>query len=1386
MKGDPNLERQEAAGGQTDTPFGERRPSIVKLQGVLKRVSQSPFHHQYRTLVSSASDSSGSSLNESRNKQNGECCDQSSTPANMPGDHLDQHRNGLKTKDNHLLPAANQNGVMDPGTSNLFHPSPQNGVNGGLARVNPFYKYFTETSGKLPDMENTETETSEDPSLNAIFAPPPEFQSSPLDFEPQIQTFENNTANSPEPQRDLFQAFTHSQTQDLFRTSTTPQSLPVNGSLFHDEALDSPQNPFKTLQSNTADTGKVKGEDLFRAPNDLIHATPAKEGSLFGTLPNHFLDPFKSPSNKEDLFQSPHFNEVNPFHTPSTEEVDFFQAIPAEGGYLFQTKENDLVQSPFSEEKDLFDMSSKGKTDLFSPSFTDEPFQNSASVFDPFGTTPSQQSDPFQDFSNGTPDIFHPFPSKISGSDFSPAANSNNIFKSTPINTVLEATNSTPSFYSPPEMKSGILASSSLVDKSSDLVNATPPPTHRIHSASCDMPQEIVLTTPHGSKHGILQPTPFIQARALVQSPNEQSPTEQSPPELTPVGMFKRAPKPLPRSRPPRPPKPPKPPNNTEPQLTTPETPPKPPPKPLPKPVPRSRHAVQESKPVEAESYAVFEDILLIGQEKCVEDWPEDSPQLDPDFKPSGKFRLRRESLKVRMDSDGGSGEDQDGSWKKKEKKFKVTLRSRRGSKEKHESKVAGDSRTLPRTSKDGFPDTHFLSGGEHEGEDHNDMYYKQKKPLKTKVTQILRRASVASSVHETKQMNGDASHWLKDDDLCKQKANRKESTERRWSEGAVLDGNSGGEEDIEEEDEEEEEEEARHEEAGNHRLKSKKKVKIKFVPHRGFAISVEKTHEELKGTQDHTPRRGSKEKPEDEVHGAHGYTPHKKSQHAFMGDDCSQKGMDQVRPGRPGEEDHYGMEDCKPKKPAKVKLLHVGRLKSKDEMFDDFTPQKSSVSAGEMDDEFPNCMEDCKPKSSKYKGSRHMHPKNKIAHDPVLYESSHIGLNHQTPRRTSDGVFDDDDDDAPQKGADLWNPAEPHKYEDDEIEDLKLQKKPAKLKGLKKYKDKREAMTLDDENPPGATSSNYYLSEAAEAEWLAAQRDERLASGWEESEEEGDTDSLMEWWNTVEQWDEVPSDDEDKALKEDESKSFTILAEKVHLGLRVFNKVFTERAEVLWQYIIMLHAFADDISEFHQKAKIANITGSTTTAVGGVTAIAGLALAPITFGASLIVTAVGVGVAAAGGITTASATISDNVNNMHDRKKAEDVLQNYETHLVDISKILHFVNQGLYRLRGHPFLRTGTQHYSEDWEIRRAVQMISLVDVPVMRACEITDDALVSVQGLFKGMEKYYVKDSRELKKGCKKEVVGQIKAVAKVLNDGLVELNDIRQELQDANGDL
>lgn len=112
--------------------------------------------------------------------------------------------------------------------------------------------------------------------------------------------------------------------------------------------------------------------------------------------------------------------------------------------------------------------------------------------------------------------------------------------------------------------------------------------------------------------------------------------------------------------------------------------------------------------------------------------------------------------------------------------------------------------------------------------------------------------------------------------------------------------------------------------------------------------------------------------------------------------------------------------------------------------------------------------------------------------------------------------------------------------------------------------------------------------------------------------------------------------------------RSFTEIADKVHRGLLVFYKSFTEQAEFLYQNVLLLYIIGDDVSSFRRRTKIANITGGTTTAVGGVAAIAGLALAPFTLGTSLIISAVGLGVATAGGIAAASATISDNIHEMN------------------------------------------------------------------------------------------------------------------------------------------
>ena len=61
-----------------------------------------------------------------------------------------------------------------------------------------------------------------------------------------------------------------------------------------------------------------------------------------------------------------------------------------------------------------------------------------------------------------------------------------------------------------------------------------------------------------------------------------------------------------------------------------------------------------------------------------------------------------------------------------------------------------------------------------------------------------------------------------------------------------------------------------------------------------------------------------------------------------------------------------------------------------------------------------------------------------------------------------------------------------------------------------------------------------------------------------------------------------------------------------------------------------------------HRNANTARVAGSATSIIGGAMAIAGLALAPVTFGVSMGLSAGGMALAAAGGTTAAGASIAD------------------------------------------------------------------------------------------------------------------------------------------------
>ncbi|XP_037131972.1 uncharacterized protein LOC119137073 isoform X4 [Syngnathus acus] len=302
--------------------------------------------------------------------------------------------------------------------------------------------------------------------------------------------------------------------------------------------------------------------------------------------------------------------------------------------------------------------------------------------------------------------------------------------------------------------------------------------------------------------------------------------------------------------------------------------------------------------------------------------------------------------------------------------------------------------------------------------------------------------------------------------------------------------------------------------------------------------------------------------------------------------------------------------------------------------------------------------------------------------------------------------------------------------------------------------------------------------------------------------EDRQDMDGLMEWWNNVESWEDTPQ--EDDMTDKEEAKAFAVTAEKVQKGIRVFNKLFSDRAESLWQHVINLNSMADGLDKFNKNTKIAQITGGSTSAIGGVATIAGLALAPVTFGTSLIVTAVGLGVATAGGLTSAGASISNQVNNSMDRKKVEKIVEDYQEKMADLNKCLKFIKQGIENLRRFDLIKMKNNAYNREFpvlsssfyedgamagkailinanEIMRVVQIANVAGSTAARAVQIASMATGVLTGLFVGMDIYFVaKDSKELKKGAKSEFAGKIREVATQLHEGLVELNSIREELQ------
>ncbi len=112
------------------------------------------------------------------------------------------------------------------------------------------------------------------------------------------------------------------------------------------------------------------------------------------------------------------------------------------------------------------------------------------------------------------------------------------------------------------------------------------------------------------------------------------------------------------------------------------------------------------------------------------------------------------------------------------------------------------------------------------------------------------------------------------------------------------------------------------------------------------------------------------------------------------------------------------------------------------------------------------------------------------------------------------------------------------------------------------------------------------------------------------------------------------------------------------------------------------LRKVAEGLERVHKGTTIGSLAGGVLGAVGGVTSIVGLILAPFTLGASLIVTGVGVGVGALGGVTAGASNITKMANESSDRKAVRSIIEEFKekteavvTWLQEIGNSLQTIN---------------------------------------------------------------------------------------------------------------
>ena len=123
----------------------------------------------------------------------------------------------------------------------------------------------------------------------------------------------------------------------------------------------------------------------------------------------------------------------------------------------------------------------------------------------------------------------------------------------------------------------------------------------------------------------------------------------------------------------------------------------------------------------------------------------------------------------------------------------------------------------------------------------------------------------------------------------------------------------------------------------------------------------------------------------------------------------------------------------------------------------------------------------------------------------------------------------------------------------------------------------------------------------------------------------------------------------------------------KEQLDRRRFLNKFPRVKRQLEEFIGKFHELADKVEKVHKGCTISNVMAHSTGAVSSILTIVGLALTPVTMGASVVLLATGIGLGAAAGVTSVSTSIIERVK----RSSAETEASRMMSTLIKRWKVL-------------------------------------------------------------------------------------------------------------------